>query len=271
MMTRILFSDNGVLADISTALDDYKNGTKALTIKASEDCIYIGAYYPFNSKFFKMSVVATVESIPSVKYWTGSNGWKDAVEVIDETNGFKNNGFISWTPNRDNGWSREDTDDISELNSKMIYDLFWMKLSFSADTVINFSWIGELFSNDDDLGAEFPDLMRTQTLDSFETAKTNWEHQHVIAGKIIVDDLKSKKIISHKEQILDRKELTLASVQKCASIIYSSFGDDFENNKKNCELEYQKRIKKDIFNIDKDETALPTVQTLSIRQGRLYR
>ena len=45
MMTRVLFSDNGVLSDKSTTLDDYKNGQSALTIDASEDAIYIGAYY----------------------------------------------------------------------------------------------------------------------------------------------------------------------------------------------------------------------------------
>lgn len=271
MITRVFFSDNGILSDLSQKLDDYKIGDSSLVIKAAEDSLLIGAYYPFNSKFFKIGAASSAVSVPSVQYWSGSNGWADSVEVIDETGGFKASGFISWTPDKDKGWMREDSDEIALLTGKVIYDLFWMKISFSADCTVTLDWIGELFSNDNDLGAEFPDLMRTQTLTSFETGKTSWEHQHVIAGKVLIDDLKSKKIISHKEQILDRKEFTLAAVQKCASIIYSSFGDDYIDNKKECDIEYKKRIDKDIYNIDKDESARVTPQTLESRQWRLTR
>lgn len=271
MMTKVLFSDNGVLEDISVKMSDYNQGNQSLTIKASEDYLYIGAYYPFNSKFFKMKTVATVASVPSIEYWTGSNGWKSAVEVIDETSGFKNNGFVSLVPNRDNGWTRDDTSMISELKTKVIYDLFWLRIKFSVDTVIDLEWIGEIFSNDYDLGGEFPDLLRAQTLDSFKTGKTDWEEQHIIAARVIVDDLKAKKIINFKEQILDRKELTLASVQKCAAIIYSSFGDDYADQRKDAELEYQKRLKKDIFNIDTEESAIVTPQSQTFRQGYLVR
>lgn len=280
MLTRVLFSDNGVLSDISTELDDYKNGSKSLSIVAAEDAIYIGAYYPFNAKFFKIDsrndvvgppAVVYSPMIPVIKYWSGSNGWKSAVEVIDETNGLKQSGFISWTPNKDFSWSREDSNDVAELSSKTIYDLFWIKLTFSVDGTVNFKWVGEMFSNDSHLGAEFPDLLRSQTLTSFESGKTDWEHQHVIAAKVIIDDLKTKKIISHKEQILDRREFTLAAVQKCASIIYSSFGDDYIDNKKACDAEYAKRINKDIFNVDKEETAIPTTMTIAQRQWRFTR
>lgn len=271
MMTRVLFSDNGTIFDLSSTLDDYKNGSSELEVVASEDAIYIGAYHPFNSKFFKVKTAPTLSMEPTVKYWTGSNGWKDAVEVIDETNGLKTSGHITWTPNKDHGWTREDTTKITELSSKTIYDLFWLKITFSIDETVELSWIGELFSSDDDLGAEFPDLLRTQTLDSFETGKTNWEHQHVIAGKLLIDDLMSKKIINFKEQLLNRKEFTLASVQKCASIIYSSFGDDYIDNKKECDIEYKKRINKDIFNLDKQESAQVTVSSIVERQMRLTR
>lgn len=270
-MTRIIFSDNGSLTDLSTKLDLYNTNTNEITIKASEDCILIGAYYPFNSKYIKTKAAATFATSPTIQYWTGSNGWTDCVEIIDETNGFMNSGFLSFVPNKDNSWSREDSSEIADLLGKVIYDLFWVKITFSVDSKINLSWIGELFSNDSDLGAEFPDLMRSQTLDSFSTGKTSWEEQHVIAGKILIDDLKSRKIISYKEQILDRKEFTLASVQKCASIIYSSFGDDFIDNKKECDIEYNKRLSKDIYNIDKTETAIVSTYTLEARQGRLTR
>lgn len=271
MITRILFSDNGVLNDLSVKMADYNQGNQSLAITATEDYLYIGAYYPFNAKFFKMKTVATIVSNPTIEYWTGSSGWKEAVEVIDETGGFKNNGFITLVPNKDYGWIREDTSRITALYSKVIYDLFWLRIKFSADTVIDLEWIGELFSNDYDLGAEFPDLLRSQTLDSFKTGKTDWEEQHVIAAKVIIDDLKAKKIINFKEQILDRKELTLASVQKCAALIYSSFGDDYADNRKDAELEYQKRLKKDIFNIDTNESATITPEGQKARQGFLVR
>lgn len=282
MMTRILYSDNGVLTDLSSKLDDYNSGSETLTINAAQDAIFIGAYYPFNSKFFKITdrvddpdalpaPIVYDPMNPTIEYWTGSNGWESAVEIIDETNGFKNSGFLSFVPNKNNSWSREDSTEIPELLGKTIYDLFWMKLTFSDDGDLELKWIGELFSNDNDLGSEFPDLLRSQTLDSFKTGKTSWEEQHIIAAKVLVDDLKSRKIISFKEQILDRKEFTLASVQKCASLIYNSFGDDFLEQKKECENEYSKRIKKDVYNVDKNETAVVDVKNLTARQGMFYR
>lgn len=268
---KILLSKNGTLNDLTQVLDDYKNGSSLIQINHTEDKIYIGAIHPFNSKFFKLKTPSEINLSSKIEYWTGSNEWKEVVELNDDTEGMMKSGFISFVPNKDFGWVREDTNKIDALYSKVIYDLFWMRLSFNVSGEIELSWVGELFSNDDDLSNEFPDLLRSQTLDSFETGKTNWEAQHVVAAKLIIDDLRSKKIIDHKEQLLDRKEFTLASVQKCASIIYSSFGDDYIDNKKECDIEYKKRISKDIFNIDKNQSAQVNVQSITQRQMRLSR
>lgn len=268
---KILLSKNGTLTDLTTILDDYKNGSSEIEINHTQDAIFIGAIHPFNSKFFKIKTPAVSSLLPKIEYWTGSSDWKEAIELIDETEGLTKSGFITIVPNKDHGWIREDTNRIAALYSKVIYDLFWMKISFGASDTVELSWVGELFSNDDDLSNEFPDLLRSQTLDSFETGKTNWEAQHVIAAKLIIDDLRSKKIIDYKEQLLDRKEFTLASVQKCASIIYSSFGDDYLNNKRECDIEYKKRISKDIFNIDRNQSAQVNTQSITQRQTRLSR
>lgn len=272
---RCLLSRNGTITDISKDVVDYKKVTKEITFNTAQDFLYIGAYYPFNSKYFNF-VVPFLTTLGSffVKYWTGTNGWKDAVETIDETDGMTKSGFLSWNPDRDHGWSREHTEDIDELDSLKIYDLFWTKISFSGvagDRTCSLDYIGEIFSDDRALGYEFPDLLRTQAMTSFQSGKTDWKDQHAISAKIILDDMRSKKIINFKEQILNRRELELASVSKTAEIIYSSFGQEFQEQKLEAHKEYVSRMNKDIFNIDRSETAQVTERTLQTRQGNFYR
>jgi hypothetical protein len=271
MMTRFLHSDNGTIVDYSTDVADYDSTYAALTCAAAEDYVYIGAYYPFNSKYLKLTTVAASGPTMSIEYWSGSNGWKTAVEVIDETKKLSQSGFLTWTPNKFYGWSRYDTTYIPELATVTIYDLFWMRIKFSAGVTFSVQWLGELFSSDDNLSAEYPDLMTTQCLTAFKAAKTSWEEQHVIAAKVVIDDMKLKKIISFKEQILDRRELTLAATSKCAEIAYNAFGDDFVDQRDSARKEYLMRIKKDIFNVDLDQTARPTELTQTMRQGRFER
>lgn len=276
MNLRLLFSDNGTITDYSKNVHDYGKTSQAVSFKPSEDAFYLGAYWPFNSKFFKFTTAFLSSLVPvKVEYWTGSSGWKEAVEVIDETDGLTSSGFISWNPDKDFGWMRDDTDMVADLTTVVIYDLFWMKMtldaSITADVTASLSYVGELFSDDRVLAYEYPDLVRAQTLSSFKIGKTDWEEQHILATKIILDELRAKKVITFKEQILDRREFELASVSKCAEIIYSSFGLDFADYKDKAYLEYKKRMNKDIFNVDKNQTAQVNPQTLSSRQGYFTR
>jgi hypothetical protein len=140
----------------------------------------------------------------------------------------------------------------SGLESLVIYDLYWIKFTFSSDIdpVTELQWIGNLFSNDSDLGGEYPDFVRTNVKTAFEVGKTTWEEQHVIAAKVLIDDLINSATIDDSAQILNRSDYTLAAVHKVAEIICNAFGDDYANVKKAAREEYSTRMKKRVQRVD---------------------
>lgn len=290
MNNRILYSDNGTLHDFSVALNNYYNSTEILNLKTT-DYLYIGARLPFNHCFFKLDSVNTSQASLSVDYWS-ADGWANCVEVLDSTNGFKQSGFIEWTPNRQTSWARESTNDEGEtvdgLESVTIYDRYWVRIKtdtdFEGETIpgeteldpdtildVQVSWIGNLFSDDNDLGAEYPDLVRGEVKTSFKSGKTNWEEQHVKAAQVIIQDLIDKNIIEEKGQILDWREFINASVHKTAEIIFNSFGDDYRDNSADARKEYLQRISKRIYRVDLNKNAIEDVKESFNQSGFLSR
>jgi hypothetical protein len=265
MQNRVVFSDNGTLEDISNYLANYRSGSKNIQLVAAQDAIYIGSRLPFNHFYVKLSTANTNASIMTVSYWEGDE-WEEAVDIQDETAGFTSSGFVTFTPEPDVGWYRESTNyagnEIEGLEDVKIYDLYWVKLTFSANfsAGTTIAWIGNLFSNDDDLAAEYPDLSRPNVMDSFEAGKTDWEEQHVKAAGIIIQDLIDANVIVDKGQILNRRDYIDASVMKTAEIIFRAFGDDYRDDMKEARDEYKSRIHKKIHRVDKNKNGQEDVQ-----------
>jgi len=277
MKTRIIFSNNGTLEDFTQELNKYSSGTKTFDYAAAEDSLFIGVTLPINHLYFKFGLANTANANMLIKIWDG-NTFKAVAEFRDETNGFKNPNYSTWVPDRNNLWGKEDTvnsagvEQVTGLGGITIYDKYWIKIDFSIDLDVGttLSWLGHLFSDDAELGSEFPDLNRANTKAAFTSGKTDWEEQAVRAAILIEDDLKKMKLIKHESQILDRDELMPASIQKVAEIIYNSFGDDYLEQKKAARTEYYSRLKKATkFDRDNDGIVDPT-EEISY-QGRISR
>lgn len=269
MDKRFFFSQNGTLIDYSTALDSYVSASKPFNFVANQDAFYIGSRIPFNHIYFKISFSAPPNPILSsnliVKYYSTGNNWTSVVETIDETLGFNQSGFVTFTPNRQAGWNMASTNyggtTIPGLSTITVYDMYWLKITvtndLAAETLIN--WAGNLFSDDDDLAGEFPDFAKTTVLTSFQSGKEDWQEQAVIAGKIIAKDLVNKGVIIDKGQILNRQDYREASVMKTAEIIYRALGDDFNDQRIQCSEEYKKRLTLKIHKVDLNNNATEDV------------
>lgn len=278
-MNRIFYSDNGTLIDFSAYLNDFHNGSHTITsFVALEDAIYIGNTVPFNHIYFKLNAFNTNSSLISVHYWNGQD-WVNSVEVVDETmtNGksFSQSGFVTWTPSKDDSWVSDDTNyknsTVTGLTSVCIYDLYWLKINFSANlSSIGLDWVGQKFSDDDTLGSEFPDLVRSAVMTAWEAGKTTWEEQHVITADIMAKDMMAKGLILEKGQILDRFDLDKPSVQKVAEIIYGGLGADYVDQKLACRKEYDIRLNTSLPKVDINMNG--RVDTNERTQtGKLYR
>jgi hypothetical protein len=250
MDRRVIYSDNETLSDFSTELITYGSGTESFTFAEAEDYLYIGQRVPFNHLYFKVDSGNTNVSAIDIDYWDGNN-WINTVEKIDETvvsgKSLAQSGFITWTTNKDNIWSYDSTNyggsTVTGLENVTIYDLFWLRLDFSASlSEVSLAWLGQIFCSDDDIKAEYPDLMRSRVLTAFESGKTDWEEQRVAASKMVTKDLQSKAFIRESGQIVERRELELMTVSRTAWIIYNGLGNDYEDQRDKAMKEYRDRL-----------------------------
>lgn len=275
--TRIFFSDNGTLVDWTIPLGNYKVGNVVMDFSPAQDYIFVGNVAPFNHFFLKLgNVVNVLNASIAIEYWDG-NSWESVIELFDETEGLAKSGFISWVPNKDAAWDRSNTNyggqTIPGLTSVNIYDLYWIRISITGAITpsVVISWLGQKFTDDFDLGSEYPELVRNNVISAFETGKTNYEDQHVRAAEIIVHELQKNNIIWTKNQILDREAFKLASVSKVAEIVFNAFGDDYTDQKQRSRQEFDSRMKKVLFMIDLNQDGRLDISEIATKQGFLTR
>lgn len=257
---RAIFSDNGVLNDISVAINDFKSGsaTTTLTMVYNQDAIYLGSDLPFNHRYFDIGVANSNSSVVSVEIWDGTS-WVSAVDVIDGTSvggkTFAQSGVIQWTVDKDKtSWAVEsESEDVTGLTGTYIYDMYWARIKVSATTsaTATLAYVGHKFSTDDDLYLTYPDLNNSQLKTNYKSGKTDWNEQHFMASRFIVADLKKRNIIISGSQILDYNLFLEASIHRTANIIYSAFGEAFKFMKEESLKSYKSAMDINFFNVDK--------------------
>lgn len=279
MHYRVIFSDNGTLSDLSVNLNNYHSGTGAIGVVAADDYIFIGSRYPFNSFYMAFGTANTQASTLSIDYWDG-NDWQDAVDVVDQTEGFTQDGLITFVPDKgESGWSLEDTVDrsgteqVTGLGDVTIYDQYWLRLSLSADLDAGTTakWIKYKFISDDDLYSEYPIFNSSTLKTAYESGKTTWEEQIVVASKLVVDELIRKGLIQSGDQLLDYKKLESPTIPKAAEIIFNALGDDYENDRLKARNIFKERIGNKIFSIDFNNNATLDNKELGVRSGYFWR
>jgi hypothetical protein len=255
---RVLFSNNGTLTDITIQMNDFDEGTYTPGITAAEDYIYIASSMPFNHKWIEVSTVNAETSALTVELWH-NGAWESAVDLLDYTDvsgaTFGQSGIIQFRPDIDTGgWEKEKlSTDVTGIASLDIYEMFWMRLSFSADPTAGMvlKYIGNRFSKDKDLYAEYPDLNNSTLKTAWESGKTTWDDQHVLAADYIIQKLITDNVIRDKHQVMDWKLFVPAAVHKTAELIYGGFGPSMKENASMARKAYQEAIALKYFNTDK--------------------
>ena len=240
MLDRIILSDNGTLTDITEATHTYSTTGTAHSFVAAEDALYIGSRFPMSEKFFKTS--GGLGSI-TVKYWDGTQ-FSEVINLRDGTLGWSQDGYIKIVPDRDNGWTKADTADITELTGVTVYDQYWMEITVNTDAPIDLAWVGDLFCQDADIGAEYPDLIRSTVLDGFTSGKVDWEEQRAVATQFMVEDMIGRAVIKSSNQLFEVERFRRTCVSRVAQIIFSAFGSDYEDDRLKAQKNYSDRFNK---------------------------
>lgn len=230
---RVLFSDNGTISDLSVALNDFQDMTETIPYVAGEDYLYIGSYLPYNHKWFEISTANALTSNIQIAIWDGDT-WNDVIEILDMTsNGtasMSTSGIVRFTHDRDETWKKEtDSFDVTGLEATEIYNLYWSRIGFTSDLTASFalSFIGQKFSDDNDLYLYYPDLNQAALKNAFQSGKTTWDDQAFLAAKLIQRDLSKKASMLSSDQIIDYEWFNEPSVHKVAQIIFHGLGRSY--------------------------------------------
>lgn len=260
---RVIRNTGGTLTDLSTRLNNYFSETVVTNLDA-DDYLYIGSDVPFNHRYFHMAVVNDVACSVTVEIWDG-NEWVEVVDVQDftktagGTKSLARSGIIAWVLDKNKTWVKETTTEnmaSSGLQTLKIYNLYWARLSWSADltALTEMKYIGHKFSKDEDLGGYYPDLVRSNALAGFATGKTSWDEQHIMAAEEIFKALRAKREVWAKSQIFTWEAYTVAACHKVAEIVYSAFGTEYETRKDDAAARFEAELDATLSTgIDKDE------------------
>lgn len=257
---RILKDNNGTLVDYTTQLNNVSADTVTLDWVAAEDKLYIASKHPFNSRYFEIGTAnSNSATLSAIEVWDGTT-WQAVVDKIDETSSsgvtLARSGNVVWIPNRDQGWTYDDTEDMgTPLSSSTIYELYWARFTFSANlsagTTLNY--VGQRFANDDQLAAIYPELGLSDAKTQWEAGKTNWNEQLVLASDMVVRDLAFKKVLWHRNQVLDIDIFRDVAVHKCAQIIFTAWGNSYERDRDEARRRYDEALNKVAnYRVDRD-------------------
>jgi len=284
LKNRFIWSDNGTLKDISNNLNNHISGAQVIPFVASEDAFYFGSEAPFNHRWFEVFVINDQVSIPSVSIWDGAL-WQPVAEVIDLTSNsagtttLNKSDRIMWVPDKQKAsWMRDDTNDgagniITGLSGIKIYNLFWVKMTFSGDikATTALSYVGHKFCNDEDLYNLYPEFNTNEARNRFKLSLTTFDQIHFEAAKEIIRDLREIEVIHSSNQILDWEVLRIPSIHKSAEMIFNGFGTDWKEEQDRARQYYKQTRKLDIFNVDINANGTLDVRELQSRSGRLTR
>lgn len=255
---RLVFDDNGTYTDRS--IDNADNTTtNVYAIVAAQDSLLIGQSFPFNNFLVDLSVVNTETSSLSIQYW-GSNAWQDAVDVLDGTSlsgaTFGRSGVVQFSPDRDTAWTLvEDTSNSfepTELQGFEIYNMYWIKLSFSADLTVTTALrnISYAFTSDDILESLDPEVDRY--LSSWETGKTTWLEQIKVASQMVVYDLKARGVVYNNGQIIKIEDFAMITAFRTLMNIYGILGSSHADRLVWASESYSKLMNQKNFSVDQD-------------------
>lgn len=261
---RIIWEDGSTLRDLSRELNDAASGTAVISLDATPtDYIYIGSDLPFNHRCFTIGVANAIASvIDEIEIWDG-NAWTPAVDVIDQTEvggkTWAQSGIISWVLDRNANWHQESTtEDMtgSGLTTLKIYDMFWIRMSVTAPitTTASLAYVGFRFAKDADLGGYYPDLVRSSVMDAHTSGKTNWDIQHAYAAEEIIRELRKARICWNPNQLFNWEQFNQAAIHKVAEIIFSGFGDAYEEQRKVAMEKYKREVNQGVFVVDRNES-----------------
>lgn len=188
-------------------------------VMTTADFLYVGFPGKFASRHFAFTTANTNTTTLTVEYWDGDS-WETVKDLVDETQGFTQDGFCSWI-NQDD-WK---TTTVAPIND---VELYYVRFSVSADLSAGTSLqsVLNLYSDDSLLRRYYPELVSDTRY--LPPGRTNFLEQHLAAKDRVVLRLKQRRVIDDESQIVDINEVSIAAMYAAVLIILSYIDQDEE-------------------------------------------
>ncbi len=213
-VTRTIF--NG--SEETQSTHDPTTGTVAF-VMTSAQFLYVGWFGRFQARHFAMGTANTNSTNMTVEYWDGTS-WSEVKDLVDETNGFQQDGFVSWI-NQDD-WKTTTVTPIDDT------ELFYVRFSVSADLSAGTTLgsVLNLYSNDSLLRRHYPELVSDSRY--LPPGRTDFLEQHLAAKDKVVLKLKQRRVIDDESQIIDINEVSTAAMYAAVKVILTFIDQDDE-------------------------------------------
>ena len=184
-------------------------------------------------------------------------------------------GNILFTIDEDNGWDVEcDSSDIPELSTTKVYNAYWMRLSLQtlSASALSIKYIGHKFAEESEMILKYPMLKNQSLKQAFEAGKIDWNDQLFDASKFIIKDLKSRKLMISKNQLLSLERYKDACCHKAAEIIFSALGEKWVDMSMSAAKDYSTDMNLEDYGLDQNgDGQMSRVEKASTSNTRMSR
>lgn len=182
---------------------------------------YLGFKKRFTTRHFDFLVPNTTPTSISVEFWDGL-AWVTVLDVIDQTNGFTQSGFLSWI--NDAGWKKQT---IAPIDDRELYYVR-LKVSVDIDAGTSLQSVLNLFCDEDLLRDHYPELVSDSRY--LPPGRTSLVGQLKAGKDKVVTRLLQDHIITDESQIIDINPMALAAVHATAEVILTPIARDSEGD-----------------------------------------
>lgn len=231
---------------------------------------YVGKKAPFNNFFLWLDTANTNSVSMAVSYWDG-NAWIPVVDLLDGTFGASQSGVVQFSPNKDNQWQIEDdtsSNGPTGLDTFTIYDMYWLKVSFSGDLSASttIKQLNYKFAEDADILMKDTDI--NEFLASFN--QTDWTPQILQASIEVANDFKRKKLILDEGQILRFDDVAIPTAYKALFIIYLNLGSSYKEKRDEIAKLYDSSYT-GLYTIDRNNNAVDDLGESNFSTNTMFR
>lgn len=202
-LTRIVFSG----AEETRILQDPEGSDLSIDTTANP-FFYMGFFGKFAFRHFNFATAATSAVTLTIEYWDGT-AWAAVDDVVDQTNGFRQSGFVSWV-NQDD-WKTTTVTPIDDT------ELYWIRMTLAGSDTISLRSVLNVFSDDTLLSVYWPEIVSDTR--NLPPGQTSYLTQHKAAKDLVVRKLKERKAITEKDEIIDPNPFSVAAVHAVAMIL----------------------------------------------------